>query len=129
MEIRKNLVHEQSEGFTCMCPSRTMQEFKDECNVNNILNNYVSTGVLNHVSSLQPQFGDFTNVPSDYGEALALIQESKEAFMTLPSDVRERFDNRPENLLKFIQDEGNRDEAIKLGLVNRPVEADQNEVK
>jgi len=128
VEIRCNLVHEQSDGLTCFTPSKTQQQFKEECDVNNILRNYVDTGVLTHVSDTPPEFGDFSSVPADYGEALALIQRSEEEFMTLPSEVRERFDNRPANLIKFLQDENNRDEAVKLGLVNKPVEADQKEV-
>lgn len=127
MKIRKNLVHEPSEGYTCTDPSRTQQQFKEECDVNNILRNYVNTGVLTHTSSVSPQFGDYSNMPSDYGEALALIERSREEFMQLSSDVRERFDNDPFSLVKFLQDEKNRDEAVKLGLVNEPVKADQKE--
>ena len=127
MEIRKNLVHEQSDGLDCRTPSRTQQQFKEECDVNNILRNYVNTGVLTHTSDVLPQFGDFSNVPSDYGEALALIQKSEEEFMTLPSEVREKFDNRPGNLIKFLQDENNIDEAVKLGLVNQPAKAEPKE--
>ena len=127
MLIRTNLVHEQSDGLDCRTPSRTQQKFKEECDVNNILRNYVNTGVLNHVSDVAPQFGDFSQVPADYGEALALIQRSEEEFMKLPSDVRERFDNSPVGIIKFLQDENNREEAIKLGLVKQPVKADQKE--
>lgn len=127
MEIRKNLVHEQSEGLTCFTPSRTQQQFKEECDVNNILRNYVNTGVLNHVSSVPPEFGDFSEVPSDYGEALALIEKSNEEFMKFPSEVRERFDNKPVNLINFLQDEKNRDEAIKLGLIKQPEMAETKE--
>lgn len=127
MKIRKNLIHEPSEGLTCVSPSRTQQQFKEECDVNNILRNYVTTGVLTHVSNVAPQFGDYSNMPSDYGEALALVEKSKEDFMLLPAEVREKFDNRPENLLKFIQDEKNIDEAVKLGLINAPVKTEKQE--
>lgn len=123
MEIRKNLIHEPSEGFICLSPSRTQQQFKDECDVNNILRNYVNTGVLTHTSATPPQFGDFSEMPADYGEALALIAKSEEQFAALPSNVRERFDNKPLNLVKFLQDTNNRKEAEELGLINKsPVE-------
>ena len=120
MEIRKNLVHVPSVGFDCVSPSRTQQQFKEECDVNNILRNYVNTGVLTHTSDIPPVFGDFSQMPEDYGEALALIAKSKEQFEMLPSEVRERFDNKPVNLVNFLQDEKNREEAVKLGLVNAP---------
>lgn len=124
MLIRTNLVHEPSEGFTCITPSRTDQSQKDECDVNVIIANYVNTGVLRHTNPNPPQFGDFTELPSDYGEALSLIQRSQEEFMLLPSEVREKFDNKPGNLIKFLQDTKNRDEAVKLGLVNPPAQAE-----
>lgn len=127
MLIRKNLFHEQSDGLDCRTPSRTQQQFKEECDVNNILRNYVNTGVLTHTSDIPPQFGDFSHVPADYGEALALIQKSEEEFMTLSAEVREKFDNRPGNLIRFLQDEKNIDEAVKLGLVNQPVKAEPKE--
>lgn len=127
MEIRKNLVHEPSEGFVCMTPSKTDQSQKDECDVNVIITNYVNSGILRHTNPNPPVFGDFTKVPSDYGEALALIQKSEDEFMQLPSEVREKFDNKPANLIKFLQDETKKDEAIKLGLINEPVKVSQKE--
>ena len=127
MLIRKNLVHEMSEGLTCLSPSRTQQQFKEECDVNNILRNYVNTGVLTHTAAVPPEFGDFSEVPSDYGEALVLIERSKEMFNALPSDVRDRFDNKPQNLVQFLKDESNREEAEKLGLVNRKEAATPDE--
>ena len=116
MEIRKNLIHEPSDGLICETPSRTQQQFKDECDVNNILRNYVNTGILTHTSAVAPQFGDFSSLPSDYGEALDLIEQSRQQFMSLPSEVRERFDNSPRKLVEFLSDQANIDEAVKLGL-------------
>ena len=40
--------------------------------------------------------------------------------MTLPADLRKRFSNDPGQLLSFLENEDNRAEAIKLGLVNAP---------
>lgn len=121
MEIRKNFNHEPTDGLVCMSPSRTQQQFKNECDVNNILRNYVNTGVLTHVNNAEPMFGDFSQVPSDFGEALALIDRATEEFNALPSEVRAKFDNKPLNLVQFLQDESNREEAEKLGLVNKRV--------
>lgn len=123
MFIRKNLIHEPTEGLTCISPSRTVQEFKDECDVNNILRNYVNTGVLTHTSGQIPVFGDFSQMPSDYGEAVMLIEESKKQFLQLPSNIRERFDNDPLNLVKFLQNSNNRKEAEELGIVNKREDA------
>ena len=126
--IKKNLIHNPSEGLTCYTPSKTQQQFKEECDVNNILRNYVSTGVLTHVNEREPIYGDFTEVPKDYGEMINLIHESEEKFASLPSDIRKRFDENPANMINFLQDEKNMDEAIKLGLV-KPVEKVEKSVE
>lgn len=110
-----------------MTPSRTQQQFKDECDVNNILLNYVNTGVLTHTSDQVPVFGDFSEMPSDYGEALALIKKSEDQFASLPAAVRDRFDNQPLSLVKFLQDRKNYDEAVKLGLVNKREEVKEEQ--
>lgn len=117
MEIRKNLIHEPSEGLICFSPSKTQQQFKDECDVNNIIDNYTKTGIITHFSNNAPVFGDYSRMPSDYGEAVAMMEQSKEEFEKLPAKVRERFDNSPANLIKFVMDESNRKEAVELGLV------------
>ena len=43
----------------------------------------------------------------------------KESFEKLDVNVRKRFENNPQKLLDFLKDDDNRDEAIKLGLVER----------
>ena len=103
-------------------PGYTKQEFKDECDVNVIMKKYTNFGVVPEVRE-PGQFGDFTNVP-DLMEAHAIVQQSQDDFAALPSAVRERFANDPIRLMKFVEDVGNRDEAIRLGLivVEAPVE-------
>lgn len=123
LDIRKNLVHEPSKGFDCFTPSRTMQQFKEECDVNNIIENYTHSGILPAGDGSQPVFGDFTKIPQSYGDMVAMIQESRDHFMELPSDVRRKFNDDPVELMKFIQDENNVDEARKLGLIAQPAEA------
>lgn len=103
---------------------RTHQEFKDECDINQILRRYQATGVMPQPwkSPPTPQWGDFASAP-DFFEAQQLLLNAKQAFLGLPSRVRSRFNNNPGELLAFIQDTKNRDEAIALGLVNPPVAA------
>jgi len=98
---------------------RTHQEFKDECDINNILKRYQATGVMPQPwkSPPVPSWGDFASAP-DYFEAQQLLLEARQAFMSLPSKVRTRFNNNPGNLLAFVQDPKNLDEARALGLAN-----------
>lgn len=100
--------------------SRTKQAFRDECDVNQILAKWQKTGLVTHVASQPPKFGDFDVVP-DYQASLNAIIAADSAFMALPSSVRDRFSNDPAKLFTFLQDSANKDEAIKLGLIDPPV--------
>lgn len=98
-------------------PSRTKQSFKAECDVNTIMGRYAKSGVL-------PQGGrpkQYINAGAlEFQEAMQLIVEAQTAFDQLPAATRERFGNNPAGLLAFLEDPGNRAEAIKLGLVPPP---------
>ncbi|WNK14018.1 MAG: internal scaffolding protein [Microvirus sp.] len=101
-------------------PSRTHQEYRDECDLNKIMDKYRHTGVLPAarlgVTPAQPRYGDFRGV--DYHAAQTIIADANQRFEALPAVVRDRFRNEPVNMIKFLQDSNNRAEAEKLGLVN-----------
>lgn len=99
--------------------SKTQQQFAAECDINNIMKKYANTGVFTHVTGKQGRYGDFSMI-TDYQEMLDTVRYAQEAFNTLPADVRARFRNDPGVLLDFLQDSKNMDEAIKLGLVDKP---------
>lgn len=96
--------------------SKTQQHFKKKCDVNSILARYAKTGVLDHVRQVQGAYGDYSSVAS-YQEALEKVFSAEQAFNALPAQIRKRFNNSPVELLKFVSEEKNRDEAISLGLV------------
>lgn len=96
-------------------PSRTKQAFKDEVDINRIMKKYQKTGVL-PVSQQSPIYGDFSNIPN-FEEASNKLIAAQEAFDAQPASLRKRFNNNPSDLLAFLQDSSNYDEAIKLGLV------------
>jgi len=100
---------------------RTKQSFKEQVNINSIVAKARKTGFVNHVNNRQPYYADVSQIP-DYRTACEIVSQSNRQFMELPSNVRERFDNDPGKFLEFFQDEKNLDEAVKLGLVNKPVE-------
>lgn len=104
-------------------PSLTQQHFADECDINNIIERYVNTGVLGdplNPGSVSPQFGDFST-SYDFHAAQTLIVQAEQAFDALPAAIRNRFHNDPGELLAFLEDESNREEAINLGIVQRDV--------
>lgn len=79
----------------------------------------LSTGMQ---SGRQPMFGDVSRV--DYLQSLNAQVTTRQAFDSLPSHLRIRFANDPSKLLQFLDNEENRPEAEKLGLV-RPKQPPQ----
>jgi len=97
-------------------PSRTQQSFRDECDINTILERFNVTGQL-PVGSVQPQYGDFSGV-TDYQSALNAVMAAQDSFLQLPAKVRAKFDNDPALFVEFASDEANRDEMKALGLLH-----------
>lgn len=95
-------------------PTKTQQQFKDQCDVNNIMKKYKLTGEWPNPKK-QGIYLDSTNLP-DYQSALNTVIAANDSFSTLPSDVRKRFSNDPAEMIKFLADPKNNEEAIKLGL-------------
>lgn len=102
-------------GLACRDPSRTHQNFKDECDINTIVRRFGLTGEL-PPTFRAPQYGDFEGV-FDYQSALNQVMAANEAFMSMPSGIRARFHNNPQNLIEFLSREENRDEALRMGLL------------
>ena len=106
-------------GLSCPEPTLAQQNFKEECDINNIVRNFGLTGELPG-QTISPQYGDFTGV-LDYHSAVNAVLAAQDQFMELPAQMRSRFDNDPAKLIDFLQNEENREEAIKLGLVAAPI--------
>lgn len=102
-------------------PEKTMakQSFQAECDINTIMSKYQQTGLIEHVQKFQGSYGDFTSV-ADYQVSLNQVLDAQNAFDALPSSIRARFQNNPGAMLAFLEDPSNRDEAVKLGLVEPP---------
>lgn len=102
-------------AITFTGPGRTRQSFKDECDINVIMARYMRTGTLDFLNQREAQYADVTG--RDYQQAMLLVAGARSMFQELPSELRSRFDNEPQKLLEFMENEQNLDEAIKLGLV------------
>lgn len=101
--------------------SLTQQQFKEECDVNNILAKYRKTGMVSHLAKHQGDFGDFSGI-EDYQSALDKTMRAQESFMALPSELRSKFQNDPAQLIAFINDPANDAESVKFGLIKPPKE-------
>jgi phage internal scaffolding protein len=104
-------------GLACEEPSLAQQHFKEECDINTILQKFSVTGILPE-APLSPRYGDFSGI-GDYHTALNRVIAAQEEFEGLPAQIRARFDNDPAKLIEFLDDEANRPEAETLGLVEK----------
>ena len=108
-------------GLECLDPTMAQQQFREECDINTIMERFGRTGEL--IAPIRmPQYGDFDGV-NDYHSAMNAIVEAQSAFDSLPAKVRARFGNDPAEFLDFVYNEENRDEAIRLGLVEAVIQA------
>lgn len=98
------------------------QQFKDEVDINNITNRYTRGTVLDPRSSnpRDPIWGDFTSV--DFMDMQNRLVDARMAFDSLPARVRRRFADDPYQLIRFVENLENREEAEYLGLISKKPE-------
>lgn len=101
--------------------SEVQQHCRDECDINFIMARYEKIGIVEHLNERDAQYGDFLSA-TDYQTAMNAVFEARDAFMSLSSSLRTRFDNDPAKFLEFVHDPNNRDEMIELGMIDVPVE-------
>lgn len=99
-------------------PSRTKQEFAKESDINNIIKR-MERG--QHVPLNEGHFGDVSGL-GDLANMMRTVTDAQAAFNRLHPKLRERFGNDPRQLVAFLENADNLDEARKLGLV-KPAKA------
>lgn len=99
----------------------TQQHFKDECDVNLIIERYARTGVLEHTSDVEPFFGDVSEVPTNLADSYDRLARAEAAFMALPAEIRKSLDNNPANLESWLSEPENRFKAEEFGLLKKSV--------
>lgn len=97
-------------GIEFTMPSLTVQDEKDETDINYIVNKYadgqkgIATLDLGDTSQYAYlQFGDAT-LPGDYSTALELVSGVREEFYSLPAHVRAKFGHDPMNFVSQLND-------------------------
>lgn len=115
---RKNGSRRVAYSFTGGSNVRTQQSFVTECDINTIISKYRRTGLLGDLIKRNPQYGDFSEVGT-YQEAYNTVLKAEEQFSALPSNLREKFNNKPEEFLKYVHDPKNADELVEMGLATR----------
>ena len=101
-------------GLKCEDPSLTQQQFKEEADINTIVDRFMKSGVLPTPAQM-PQFMDIEG-NFDYQTAMNFVRQADENFMRMDAKVRARFNNSPQEFLEFFADPANTEEAVRLGL-------------
>lgn len=96
--------------------SLTRQSFAAECDINVIMRRYEKTGALPPMNEKEARYIDTSSL--DYQDAMFKVADARSAFLELPWRLRDRFGNDPAQLLRFLEDPKNLEEARTLGLVN-----------
>jgi len=96
--------------------SRTKQSFKQECDINHLMESFTRTGVMTHLNEHKPHYGFAPAI--DFKKALDTVLEAETIFADLPSALRTKFSNDPGEFLAFVEDPDNRSEMALMGLLN-----------
>lgn len=95
----------------------TEQQFKDECDVNTILKQFVSTGFIPNLNMKEGVYMDVSEI-GDYRDAIERVRQTNSFFMELPSSLREQFKNDAAIFLDYVMDPANEESLEQMGLVN-----------
>lgn len=92
-----------------------IQSHADSCDINIIMARYAN-GETDVLSRMQGVYGDFTNVPTNYAEIMNQQIKAKNLFMSLASEVREKYNNSVEEFMSsFSTKEGWEAIGFKFG--------------
>lgn len=115
--------HAYSDGhrgsdLKCDDPSLAQQQFKEDADINVLLERFRVTGVM-PAGVKVPQFGDFSGI-KDFREAQDYLLQAKNSFMDLPPDIRAKFNHDPATFVDFATNPENIDSLRSLGLAPTP---------
>ncbi len=80
-----------------------IQSFAESTDIHSILKRY-QNGEVDVLEKVQGFYGDITEMPKTYAEALQRIADSEKVFMSLPVDVRAKFGHSFSEFLAASQD-------------------------
>lgn len=99
----------------------SIQSHKDSCDINLILKRY-ACGDVSALQKRQGMFGDFTDAPSSYAEALNSMIVAEQYFNSLPLETRAQFDHNFHRFLLSL-DQPDFESKFSVGVVKPSVVA------
>lgn len=98
--------------------SMAEQSEVDRTDINKLSQKHLRQRLVGDPNGRQPIYGVMPSI--SYHEMMNKVATIDTQFMRLPGKIRKRFNNRPEMMLAFLNDENNRREAVQLGMVDDP---------
>ncbi len=98
---------------------RTKQCFKDECDINVIMDRAAQGGTITHLSKFEGIYADFSDF--DFHEHTRKLTQGREVFDALPAEIRREFSQSPAEFFAYVNDPANKDDlATKLPGLAKP---------
>lgn len=70
-----------------------------------------------NLNTAEYRFDDVTG--NDFQEALFKIKKAESTFQSLPSELRNQFENNPAKFLDFVQNPENADQMVEMGIASK----------
>lgn len=102
-----------------------IQSFAESTDIHSILRRF-NNGEIDVLEKVQGFYGDITEMPKTYAEALQRISDSEAVFNSLPVDVRAKFNHSFSEFLSASQDA---DFLDRLGVVKQDPVVSENKVQ
>lgn len=104
---------------------KVVRTIRDEVDINVLFDKYCGTGCLPVKPNLT--YGDTTITPRSLADARAIVNKAQVEYMSLPSNIRNKFANLEEFIEKYniaVSDDKSIEASMlqHLGLVDKPVE-------
>lgn len=97
----------------------TKQGFKDETDINRLLEKAHAGDSLSHLVRYGATYGDFSDI-DDLLSAHARLERATEIFEELPAELKREFHQSPQEFYTFVNDPANKsDLALKLPVLAR----------
>ncbi len=91
---------------------RVKQSFRDETDINKILQRAQKTGTISHLNKHEGRYADFSDF--NFFEAQIMLARGREIFDDLPSEIRSEFNQSQAAFFEYVNDPENKDRLAEL---------------
>lgn len=110
-------------------PILVEQSHREAVDINNIIKKHAGNLELIAKNAELIEF-NMDDIPTnDFMEMQNIMIKAKQAFESVPSDIRKQFDHNPAQYMDFIRNPENKEKLIEMGLANAPEVVDNSPIE